>query len=79
MVVTLQDCNELRIAYNEAVQMLTDHRSDHIKMVSRYVLVAQSKVAHTNYEYLRKKGASGTDIMPFLKSIRDSTHGHLIM
>lgn len=76
-VLASQDKN-LREAYNEAVVALINFRSEHIKLVARFMVAVKSKVTQTQYEFLKDVGSGGTDFMPFLKANRDHTQKYLI-
>lgn len=62
-------------AYNDAVLQLVSIRTQHIQMVSRYILVPASdeRQAGHNPRIGHTKGTGGTTLMPFLKLARDTT------
>ena len=68
---------EIRDSYNKAVQALTEFRTDHIKIVSRYMVVVQSKISQTDNQNYREHDVDGTAIMSLLKTIRDNTQKHI--
>lgn len=61
--------------YNEAVEAFGDFRSNHIVLVTRYI-VAQKK--YSVNASLDEKGTGGTPFMTFLKQVRDDTVALLI-
>ena len=61
-------CFMMTEGYAACVRELTNFRSEHLKMVSRYI-VCQSN---------RAKGTGGSNPIPFLKKIRDETTNCII-
>ncbi|XP_027562118.1 indoleamine 2,3-dioxygenase 2 isoform X2 [Neopelma chrysocephalum] len=82
----------LRAAFNHCVSALTDFRSYHITVVTKYVAVAAAKARAGRAEpgtgagpalgkapsALEAKGTGGSHIFSFLKSIRDTTREGMI-
>ncbi|KAI1230033.1 hypothetical protein IHE44_0010419, partial [Lamprotornis superbus] len=82
----------LRAAFNRCVCALTDFRSQHIAIVTKYIAIAATKARARRAEpsasagpsagkppaALEAKGTGGSHIFSFLKSIRDSTREGLI-
>ena len=58
-------------AYNEAVKQLITFRTQHIILVTRYIVQQKSKLSQI--VSLEMKGTGGSDFMIFLKSSRDET------
>ncbi len=61
---------ELIVAYNDAVTAFAEFRSDHVILVTRYIVLQK---AHSINQSLENKGTGGTDFMLFLKQVRDDT------
>ena len=61
---------ELIDSYNKAVDAFGEFRSDHVVLVTRYI-VMQKK--HSVNASLEDKGTGGTPFMTFLKQVRDDT------
>ncbi|NWS86686.1 I23O2 dioxygenase, partial [Toxostoma redivivum] len=84
--------SRLRAAFNRCVCALTDFRSQHIAIVTKYIAIAATKARARRAEpgasagpsagkppaALETKGTGGSHIFSFLKSIRDSTREGLI-
>ncbi|NWT19549.1 I23O2 dioxygenase, partial [Vireo altiloquus] len=82
----------LRAAFNRCVSALTDFRSYHITIVTKYISIAAAKAKAGRAEpraragpsagkppsALEAKGTGGSHIFSFLKSIRDSTREGMI-
>ncbi|NWI86487.1 I23O2 dioxygenase, partial [Pitta sordida] len=82
----------LRAAFNRCVSVLTDFRSCHITIVTKYISVAAAKAKAGQAEpstragpaagkpptALENKGTGGSHIFTFLKSIRDTTREGMI-
>ncbi|NWQ65235.1 I23O2 dioxygenase, partial [Neopipo cinnamomea] len=82
----------LRAAFNRCVSALTDFRSCHIVVVTKYISVAAAKAKAGRAEpgagagpalgkpptALEAKGTGGSHIFSFLKSIRDTTREGMI-
>ena len=66
---------ELIKQFNATVEAFVKYRSDHIILVTRYVV---NQKAHTVNASLEAKGTGGTHFMKFLKSVRDNTRALLI-
>ncbi|NXY36333.1 I23O2 dioxygenase, partial [Pomatorhinus ruficollis] len=82
----------LRLAFNRCVSALTDFRSYHITIVTKYIATAAAKARARRAEpgaragpsagkapsALEDKGTGGSHIFTFLKSIRDTTREGMI-
>ncbi|NXH90849.1 I23O2 dioxygenase, partial [Edolisoma coerulescens] len=82
----------LRAAFNRCVSALTDFRSYHITIVTKYITIAAAKAKAGRAEpsaragpaggkppsALEEKGTGGSHIFSFLKSIRDTTREGMI-
>ncbi|CAH1780084.1 unnamed protein product [Owenia fusiformis] len=64
----------LTSAYDNCVKVLAEFRSYHINLVARYIVCAAQEARNRDHASLSDTGTGGTAIMPFLKSIRDSTN-----
>ena len=62
-------------SYNSAVQAFSDFRSDHVVLVTRYIVLQKP---HSVNASLEAKGTGGTDFMKFLKKVRDDTKALLV-
>lgn len=56
---------ELRADYNECVKAMVSLRNYHLEIVRKYIVDPSCQQAN--------KGTGGTDLMTFLKSVRDTT------
>eukprot|EP01038_Epipyxis_sp_PR26KG_P009706 gene9706-13064_t len=64
---------ELRIAYDLCVENIKKFRTGHISLVADYIMAQQKKKESTGLESTAGgKGTGGTDLMSFLKPIRDN-------
>lgn len=61
---------ELTQSYNGAIQALARFRSEHVVLVTRYIVMQKQ---HSLNASLENKGTGGTDFMVFLKNVRDDT------
>ena len=75
--VKASDQIELKQLYNACVNAVLNFRSEHIKLVTSYIIIpaTQSKGDHKS---LDDQGTGGTAIMPFLKFIRNRIQQHLL-
>lgn len=62
--------SDLVASYNSAVEEFARFRSEHMIMVTRYIVNQQP---HSVNPSLDAKGSGGTDFMRFLKKVRDET------
>ena len=62
---------ELIQLYNKAVEAFADFRSEHVVLVTRYIVLQKSKSGRRSS--MEMKGTGGSDFMFFLKSVRDDT------
>ena len=66
----------LRPAYNKAVQALTEFRSEHVSIVTSFVLLPSKKSANPKDrdDSAPKQGSGGSsDLFALLKGMRDDT------
>lgn len=61
---------ELVQSYNNAIQALACFRSEHVILVTRYIVMQKQ---HSLNASLENRGTGGTDFMVFLKNVRDDT------
>ena len=61
------DCNLVR-CYNKALTHLSDFRTNHVVVVTRYIVLQKGTNLNASLE---AKGTGGTDFMQFLKQVRD--------
>ena len=61
---------ELVQSYNNAIQALARFRSEHVILVTRYIVMQKQ---HSLNASLENKGTGGTDFIVFLKNVRDDT------
>nr|XP_056716053.1 indoleamine 2,3-dioxygenase 2 [Euleptes europaea] len=87
--VLTSENKELRSAYNECVAALSDLRTYHITMVTKYISVAASNakakqgqatagLSMSPPSFLEGKGTGGSGVLSFLKSVRDTTREALV-
>uniref|UniRef100_A0A8C5MRG4 Indoleamine 2,3-dioxygenase 1 n=1 Tax=Leptobrachium leishanense TaxID=445787 RepID=A0A8C5MRG4_9ANUR len=75
---------DLLSAFNMCVSTLTDVRSLHIRIVSKYVTTAGARArvkglaAGSGAQHLQERGTGGSLAMTFLKSVRDTCKGGLL-
>ena len=75
---TLKD--ELRCAYDNCVTNLQNFRTGHISLVAEYIIAQQKRGDGEKLEgSAGGKGTGGTDLMNFLKPIRDVCSNSLIV
>ena len=67
------DSQEVLNAYNMAVQSLTKFRSQHIVLVTQYIIVPKNHLSQQLNKSLETKGTGGSDFMVFLKTSRRET------
>jgi indoleamine 2,3-dioxygenase len=71
--VASSDNNRLKEKYADCISAMKDFRSYHIQIVTKYVMLpAKQKTGDESLE----KGTGGTDIIPFLKGVRDTTNNN---
>ena len=66
---------DLIASYNATVEQFVHFRSNHVVMVTRYIV---NQLSHSTNPTLDTKGSGGTDFMLFLKKVRDETRELLI-
>uniref|UniRef100_A0A8D2LJE8 Indoleamine 2,3-dioxygenase 2 n=1 Tax=Varanus komodoensis TaxID=61221 RepID=A0A8D2LJE8_VARKO len=78
--VSRSGSERLRLAYNKCVAALSDLRTYHIAMVTKYVIIAgrnaKDKPALSSINplsCLEGRGTGGSGLLSFLKSVRDAT------
>lgn len=59
--------------YNKCLKNLQQFRSFHIQVVCKYVVNKAKEEKTTDYSSLEKRGTGGSDLIPFLKEIRQTT------
>ncbi|XP_075411862.1 indoleamine 2,3-dioxygenase 1-like [Tenrec ecaudatus] len=80
-VLSREDADGLKDIYNECVEALVSLRDYHLQIVTKYILIPSKKKQTTNPKpgdssepsEPQNKGTGGTDLMTFLKSVRDTT------
>ncbi|XP_046854988.1 indoleamine 2,3-dioxygenase 2-like [Xenia sp. Carnegie-2017] len=65
--------HKLQQLYNECIERLTEFRSEHVKIVARYITIQATKSKNVNVKMLANQGTGGTGVMPFLKAVRQKT------
>ncbi|XP_041367317.1 myoglobin-like [Gigantopelta aegis] len=65
--------NRLQEAFNACVAAVTHLRSYHIQLVTKYIVIMANRNRSGKFEAVSKKGTGGTDLLPFLKELRDDT------
>ncbi|XP_008142081.1 indoleamine 2,3-dioxygenase 1 [Eptesicus fuscus] len=74
--------DNLQAIYNNCVDAMVSLRNYHLKIVTRYIVIpaSQSKKTQPSEEPSEavNKGTGGTDVMKFLKSVRDTTKASLL-
>lgn len=79
---------DLRAAYNASITALKRFRDAHIRIATLYIISQARRVQHesealvqpvvTGEDEMQCKGTGGTDLMPFLKGVRDRTASAVI-
>ena len=66
----------LKLSYDECIAKLSTFRTTHIALVAEYIMSQQTGKSHKSADNLESsaggKGTGGTDLMNFLKPIRDN-------
>lgn len=74
--------DSLLAIYNECVDAMVSLRNYHLQIVAKYIVIPakQSKNTQPSEEpsESENKGTGGTDVMKFLKSVRDTTKAALL-
>ncbi|XP_059541325.1 indoleamine 2,3-dioxygenase 1 [Myotis daubentonii] len=74
--------DSLQAIYNECVDAMVSLRNYHLQIVAKYIVIParQSKNTQPSEEpsESENKGTGGTDVMKFLKSVRDTTKSALL-
>jgi indoleamine 2,3-dioxygenase len=60
-------------AFNDVVDQLAKFRSQHIILVTRYIIIPKAKLSNSLNKSLDAKGTGGSHFMNFLKSSRNET------
>ncbi|XP_063445140.1 indoleamine 2,3-dioxygenase 2-like isoform X2 [Mytilus trossulus] len=77
--VLKSDDESLKQCFNQVLEAMIDFRSYHLQVVTKYVVIMSNRqTRNQDYESLSKKGTGGTSLLPFLKSIRQSTTEKLV-
>ncbi|XP_076074376.1 indoleamine 2,3-dioxygenase 2-like [Mytilus galloprovincialis] len=77
--VQKSDDKGLKQCFNQVLEAMIDFRSYHLQVVTKYVVIMSNRqTRNQDYESLSKKGTGGTSLLPFLKSIRQSTTEKLV-
>lgn len=63
----------LHLPYNACLDAVEAFRNEHINLVTRFIILPKKTETHNNYKSLNEVGTGGSGIMPFLKSLRDTT------
>lgn len=71
--VTEKNNPELTEVYNKCLKNLEQFRSCHIQIVCRYIVNKAKEKQKTDYASLEERGTGGSDLIPFLKGIRQTT------
>lgn len=71
--------DNLQEIYNKCVDAMVSLRKYHLNIVAKYIVI-QSKKTQSSEEPSEavNKGTGGTDVMKFLKSVRDTTKASLL-
>lgn len=73
--------DNLQAIYNECVDAMTSLRNYHLKIVTKYIVIpanlSKNQPSEDPSEAVNK-GTGGTDVMKFLKSVRDTTKAALL-
>ncbi|XP_025080939.1 myoglobin-like isoform X1 [Pomacea canaliculata] len=71
--------SDLHKAYNTCLSAVARFRSYHIQIVTKYIIQARAnKTTGKRFESLDNKGTGGTNLMPFLKTLRQDTMAKLV-
>lgn len=74
--------DSLQAIYNDCVDAMVSLRNYHLQIVAKYIVIParQSKNTQPSEEpsESENKGTGGTDVMKFLKSVRDTTKAALL-
>jgi indoleamine 2,3-dioxygenase len=62
--------NGLSAEFYACVEGMKGFRDDHIKMVTRYIIIPSGRGAKKEEKV---RGTGGTDLVPFLKQMRDES------
>ncbi|XP_014672489.1 PREDICTED: indoleamine 2,3-dioxygenase 2-like isoform X2 [Priapulus caudatus] len=66
-------------SYNKALLSLVHFRDYHIQVVVRYIVIPSHQTdCKKSHESLANVGTGGSGVLPFLKSVRDTTKAHLL-
>ncbi|XP_074065083.1 indoleamine 2,3-dioxygenase 1 [Macrotis lagotis] len=76
-IISSQD-TRLREAYNKCITVLGNLRSYHLQVVTKYIIIPSKKQNDSNEEESSARGTGGTNLMIFLKSVRDTTMAALL-
>ncbi|XP_068931952.1 indoleamine 2,3-dioxygenase 1 [Petaurus breviceps papuanus] len=79
-IISSDDTN-LKKAYNECIKALVELRNYHIQVVTKYIISPSNKQNNENGKKSsdnEEKGTGGTNLMTFLKTVRDTTYKALL-
>ncbi|XP_043844241.1 indoleamine 2,3-dioxygenase 1 [Dromiciops gliroides] len=72
------DDTKLKKEYNECIKALVDLRSYHLKVVAKYIINPSNNANGKKSSDNKERGTGGTNLMTFLKTVRDTTKEALL-